>query len=330
MATIKEVARRANVSIATVSYVLNGTGAVSPETRQAVREAAAALDYRPSYRGRALQARRSMTIGLVLPFAQRVADPSFGELLSGITTGAARAGYHVLLATAPDDSAATELGPQLIQTGRADGLVLLDVQLDDPRIGAARRQGVPFICMGKPGDASPFVALDAIAGMLEAMAHLIVRGHSRIGLIQLRLEHALAADLDSGYREALDEAGVPFDPALIVEGGASEADGYAAMEELLSLPERPTAVIAGAATLAFGALHALHDQRLIPGRDIALISFEDTPVAAHTAPPLTAVRQPLHAWGETLAEGLIQLVGGGSWSSVLLPPQLIVRRSCGA
>jgi DNA-binding LacI/PurR family transcriptional regulator len=328
MATIKEVARRANVSIATVSYVLNGTGAVSPQTRRAVREAAAALQYRPSYRGRALQSRRAMTIGLVLPATRRVAEPSFGELLGGITAGAARAGYHVLLATAPDD-AADDLGPQLVETGRADGVVILDAQIDDARIAAARQAGIPYICAGRPGDDSPHVALDGVAGMLEAMAHLIVRGHSRIGLIQPPLEHALAGDLEGGYRESLAEAGLPFEPELIVAGGASAADGYAAAEDLLSLPERPTAIIAGTSPLAFGALHALHDQRLIAGRDIALISFEDSPAAAHTAPPLTAVRQPLHAWGEMLADGLIHLVGGGTWTSVLVPPQLIVRRSCG-
>jgi DNA-binding LacI/PurR family transcriptional regulator len=329
MSTIKEVAQRANVSIATVSYVLNGTGSVSPEKRRAVFEAAAALQYRPSYRGRALQAGRSTTLGLVLPRAQRVADPSFGELLAGITDGAARSGYHVLLAAATDGTPEAELIGQLVQSGRADGVVLLDVQEADPRIAAARAHGVPYICAGRPDDDSPFVAPDATAGMIEAMAHVITRGHTRIGLIQPPLEWPLAADLDAGYREALDEAGLDFEPELVVEGGLSESDGYAAAEELLSRPEPPSAIIAGTSALAFGTLHAIHDQQLTVGRDVALISCEDTPAAAHTAPPLTAVRQPLHAWGAALADGLIAQVGGRTWTSVVVQPQLIVRHSCG-
>lgn len=330
MATIKEVARRANVSIATVSYVLNGTGSVSPETRRAVLEAAAALQYRPSYRARALQARRSLTLGVVLPGAQRVAEPSFGALLAGLTEGAARSGYQVLLATAAPEQDEAALYAPLVRSGRVDGVVILNVQQDDARLNVARREGIPYICAGRPADDSPYVALDAAPGMIEAMAHLIVRGHTRIGLIQPPLESALATDLDSGYREALAEAGLPFAPELIVEGGLSEADGYAAAEELLSRPERPTAIIAGSAALAFGTLHAIHDQQLHVGHDIALISFEDTPAAAHTAPPLTAVRQPFHAWGSALAHGLIALITGQPWASLAVQPQLIVRRSCGA
>ncbi|HEX6293156.1 MAG TPA: LacI family DNA-binding transcriptional regulator [Herpetosiphonaceae bacterium] len=330
MATIKEVAERAHVSIATVSYVLNGTGSVSAGKRRAVLEAAAALDYRPSYRGRALQAQRSITLGLVIPAAtQRVAEPSFGGLLAGITDGAARRGYHLLLAPSTTDQPEASLYQQLFRSGRVDGVIILDTQIDDPRIQAASSEHMPYICAGRPSDDSPFVAIDGQAGMLEAMAHLIVRGHERIGLLQPPLEQTLSAEQDAGYREALDESGLDFDPALIVEGGQTEAEGYDATQELLALPEPPTALIAGTAALAFGALHAIHDQRLGVGRDIALISFEDTPAAAHTAPPLTAVRQPLYDWGQALADGLIDLIGSRAHPQVTLSPQLIVRRSCG-
>jgi DNA-binding LacI/PurR family transcriptional regulator len=305
MATIKEVAERAQVSIATVSYVLNGTGSVSPGKRRAVLEAAAALNYRPSYRGRALQAQRSTTLGLVLPaIAKRVAEPSFGELLAGLTDGAADRGYHILLAPSTAEQSEAGMYSQLFRSGRVDGVIILDTTIDDPRIAAARSEQMPYICAGRAEDDSAYVAIDGQAGMLEAMAHLIVRGHERIGLLQPPLEQTLAVDQDAGYREALAESGLPFDPLLIVEGGQSEAEGYAAAEELLALPEPPTALVAGTSALAFGALHAIHDQRRSVGKDIALISFEDTAAAAHTAPPLTAVRQPLYA-------------------------QLIVRRSCG-
>ncbi len=147
--------------------------------------------------------------------------------------------------------------------------------------------------------------------------------------MQLPLEQELAAEQEAGYREALDEAGLLFDPTLVVEGGASEPEGYAATEELLAQPDAPSAIIAGSSALAFGALHAIHESGRRVGRDIALISFEDTPAAAHTAPPLTALRQPLQAWGRGLAEGLIEVIMQGRRPQVVIQPQLIVRRSCG-
>lgn len=329
MPTIKEVARRANVSIATVSYVLNGTGSVSPHTRDVVLEAVTALGYRPSYRGRALQSQRSMTLGLVLPSIERVAEPSFGQLLAGLTAGAARRGYGLLLAAGAGDGGGAELYGQLARSGRVDGVVIPDVGSDDRRVTTARTEGIAYICAGRPSDNSPFVAVDGAAGMLEAMAHLVVRGHERIALLQPSLEHALAEEMDAAFREALGEAGIPFDPQLVVEGGQGEADGHAAAAELLSLPDRPTALVAGTAALTWGALHAIHDAGLRAGADIALVSFEDTPAAAHTAPPLTAVRQPFEAWGHALARGLVGIIDGMDTPRIVLEPQLIVRRSCG-
>lgn len=329
MATIKEVAQRARVSIATVSYVLNGSGSVSDQTRQAVLDAIAALDYRPSYRGRALQAQRSTTLGIVLPSPRRVSEPSFGEVLAGITEGAARHGYQVLLAAGAPDQPPDTLYRQLYRSGRVDGLVLIDAERDDPRIDRLHAAQTPYICAGRPGGNSPFVTIDGAAGMLEMMAHVIVRGHERIGLLHPSLEQPLAVEQDAAYREALAEAGLPFEEMYVVEGGETEAEGYAAAEEMLALPQPPSAIIAGSAALAFGALHAIHDSGARVGYDIALVSFEDTPAAAHTAPPLTALRQPFGVWGRELAQGLINIIRGTALPQVVLHPQLIVRRSCG-
>lgn len=329
MTTIKQVAQRANVSIATVSYVLNDTGSVSESTRRSVLDAVAALGYRPSYRGRALKAQRSMSIGVVLPSVARAGAAAFGELLAGLTGGATARGYHVLLSAAGHDQPEEALYEPLFQSGRIDGVAILDVQQDDPRIAAARAANMPYICAGRPDDDSPFVAIDVHAGMLEALAHLIVRGHERIALLQPPLERTLAGEQDAAYEDAFNEAGLAFDAALVIEGGVSEADGYAAAEELLALPEPPGAIVGGSAALTFGALHAIHDSGRLVGRDVALISFEDTQAAAHTAPPLTAVRQPFMAWGRALADGMIDLIAGRSLPQIVLSPQLIVRHSCG-
>lgn len=327
MATIKEVAAAAGVQPATVSYVMNGTGSVSEATRQRVLAAAAALEYAPSHVARSLQRRRSRTLGLPLPSER--ASERIGALLSGIADGAAAAGYDLLLAAHSGlDEVATYAN--LYRSGRIEGLVILNVRQDDERVEAARRLGIPHVCEGRPGNDSPFVAIDVEAGTMEALAHLIVLGHEHIGLITPSLDLALATEQDVAYRAALDEAGLLFEEQLVVEGGTTESEGYAAASDLLSLPEPPTAILVGSAALAWGTLHAAHDAGRHVGDDLALIVFDDPPSAAHIVPPLTAVRQPVWEVGRALARLLVDVIEGSAQTrAVTLQSQLIVRRSCG-
>ena len=326
MATIKQVADLAGVRPATVSYVMNGTGSVSAATRARVLAAADQLNYAPSHLAQSLQRKSSRTLGLVL--TDGLGDEHSMAMLSGLADAVAAAGYDLLLASCAGDAAATYT--ELHRSRRVEGVVLLDVWPEDERIAAARSRGIPYVCAGRPADDSPFVAIDAEAGTLEALAHLIVLGHERIGLLMPPLELALAAEQDAGYRLALMEAGIAFDEQLIVEGGVTEGEGYLAANELLALPEPPTAIVAGSAALAFGTLHAAHDAGMRVGQDLALIVFDDPPSAAHVAPPLTAIRQPMVEVGRELAAMLVAVIEGREHpQAVLLPPQLIVRRSCG-
>ena len=327
MATIKQVAELAGVRPATVSYVMNSSGSVSPATRARVLEAAAQLRYAPSHVARSLQRKSSRTLGLVLPAG--LWDERSMAILRGLVDGAAAAGYDLLLASwAGDEVAATYT--ELHRSRRVEGVVILDVRQEDERVAAARSLEVPYVCAGRPTDDSPFVAIDAESGVVEALAHLIVLGHERIGLLTPPLELALTAEQDAGYRLALMEAGIAFDEQLIVEGGVTEGEGYLAANDLLALPEPPTAILAGSAALAFGTLHAAHDAGMRVGQDLALIVFDDPPSAAHVAPPLTAIRQPMVEVGRELAAMLVAVIEGREHpQAVLLPPQLIVRRSCG-
>ena len=327
MATIKQVAEAAGVQPATVSYVMNGTGSVSVATRERVLAAAAALNYAPSFAARSLQRKGSRTLGLVLT-AERTGERT-AAILCGIADGAASAGYDLLVASRSGGDEGAAYG-ELHRSRRIEGLIVLDVGQDDERVAAARALGIPYVCGGRPSDDSPFVAIDVEAGTTEALAHLIVLGHERIGLLTPPLELALAREQDAAYRAALDEAGLPFDEQLVLEGGSSESEGYAAAYDILSLPERPTAILAGSAALAFGTLHAAHDVGLRVGDELALIVFDDPPAAAHVVPPLTAVRQPVYEVGRELAKVLVGVIERrAAPRSVLLQSQLIVRRSCG-
>lgn len=331
MATIKQVADMAQVSTATVSYVLNGTGTVTEPVRRRVLDAVAALDYQPSYAARSLRT-RSRTLGLVLPaLPGYVADPLLAELLSGISEGAAARGYYVLLATARANEPDATLAARLVRSGRVDGVVLLDLLADDERAAALRAQGVPHVCVGQPADeaASPFVAVDGRQGARLATRHLLGLGHTRVAMIALPSDLADSEPRQQGYADALAEAGAPFDEQLVVEAGRTNADGYAAMQELLGLPEPPDAVLACSDALALGALHALRDAGADVGGDVSLVGWDDAPLAAHTHPPLTTLRYDRPALGAQLAATLIAAAERrhDEPRSTLLPMRLVIRKS---
>lgn len=329
MATIKDVAERAMVSTATVSYVLNGTGTVTAETRQRVLDAVAALGYQPNHAARSLRT-RSRTLGLVLGAGSPgLADPALAELVAGLSEGAAAGGYYLLLASAGDQPE-EELGSQLARTGRVDGVVLLDLRVEDERAAVLVAAGVPCVGAGSPAELAPCptVGLDLARAAADAARHLLSLGHRRLGMIALPSEFADSEPFYEGFAAALEAAGVEADPALIVEAGVGEDDGIAAMQELLAAPEPPTAVVAASDTLAFGAMHALRDAELEVGCDLSLVGCGDLPLAAHTHPPLTTLRAPRRALGAALARRLAALVerrpSGGAESLGL---QLIIRRT---
>ncbi|HEU4328073.1 MAG TPA: LacI family DNA-binding transcriptional regulator [Roseiflexaceae bacterium] len=333
-ATIKQVAERAGVSTATVSYVLNGTGTVTEATRQRVLDAVAALDYQPSHAARSMRG-RSRTLGLALPaLPGRLADPVLAEVLAGIADAAAQQGYALLLATPEPGRDAAEWCVGLARTGRVDGLALLDMQADDERARALCAAGVPHVCAGSPpeGCDSPSAAVDLRAGAEQAVQHLLGLGHRRIALILLPSDLAASEPTVQGFSDALAAAGLLSDDTLVVETGRREEDGYQAMQELLGLPEPPTAVLAGSDELAFGAMHALYDAGLEVGREVALVGFDDVPLAAHVHPPLTAFRQPRYRLGEQIAALLIATIAQRppTPQHILLQGRLVVRRSTGA
>lgn len=331
MATIKDVAERARVSTATVSYVLNGTGTVTAETRQRVLAAVAELGYQPNHAARSLRT-RAHTLGLVLSNGSPgLGDPALAELVAGLAEAAAARGYYLLLA-ASAEQAEHELGATLARTGRVEGLVLLDLKVDDERAAHLRAADVPCVGAGVPaeGQPCPSVGFDLARGAADATRHLLALGHTRIAMIALPSDLADSEPFYEGMVAALAAAGQAGDPALVVEAGMREQDGIAAMQELLARPEPPTAVLAASDALAFGAMHAMRDAGVEIGREVSLVGCGDLPLAAHTHPTLTTLRAPRRAQGAALARRLIALVEHQQDPpDGLLPLQLIVRRSTG-
>lgn len=332
--TIHEVAKEAGVSIATVSYVLNGTRRVAEETRLRVLAAIQRLGYRPNVTARNLQAGATRLFGYTWrPTPADAFNPVLDRFLHALAEAAAARGYRVL--TFPTSSLAQELATyeDLMLVGQVDGFVLSNTNLDDPRVRALLEAGFPFVAFGRanPEWDFPWADVDGAAGMTLAVDHLIAQGHCRIACLawpeaSLTGQHRLA-----GYLGGMAAAGLAVDPAWIVRGENSYDAAYRAARQLLALPaeSRPTAIVAMTDLMAMAALNAGWDAGYQVGRELAVVGFDDAPVAPCLRPSLSSVRQPIAEVGERLAGMLADLLAGQPLAEphVLLRPELVIRES---
>mgnify|MGYP003564714452 CR=1 FL=1 len=335
-ATIKDVARRANVSIATVSYVLNDSASISEATRARVLTAAAELGYRPSAIARGLRAQESRTIGY--SWCQQPPDrwhPILGHFLYTMTQTVERQGYHILTFTHSPRTEPWQAYAELIHTGRVDGFILSDTNEDDARIRYLMDNDIPFVSFGRANEEwdFPYVDMDGEAGIHQAVEYLLALGHCRIGFIAWPETSLSGQYRYEGYARALQEARVPIDPAWIIRTEHAEAAGRKAMHTLLSLPpdRRPSGVVAVSDLMAIGAMNALYEAELKPGQDVAIIGFDDIPTAQHLRTPLTTLRQPIVEIAQQVVNMVLELIRGEELAErgVLFPPTLIVRESSG-
>ncbi len=332
--TIRDVAKAAGVSTATVSYVLNNSRQVSEETRRRVLEAAQRLGYRANITARNLQASETRLLGYTWrPTPPDQFNPILDQFLNAIAQAAARHAYHIL--TFPTTSIAEEIAiyREMVLTGQVDGFVLSNTNLDDPRVQTLLELDFPFVAFGRsnPEWDFPWVDVDGTHGVFVATQHLVQQGHRRIACLawphaSLTGQHRL-----EGYRRAMADAGLPIDPDWIIRTENTHEDAYQATQTLLDLPawRRPSAVVALSDLMAIGVMNAAADRGIAVGSELAVVGFDDAPVARFLRPPLSSLRQPIAEVGERLATMLIDLVNGRrpGQSQVLLQPSLIVRGS---
>lgn len=325
MATIRQVAARAGVSTATVSYVLNGQGSIPVETRERVLQAVRELEYQPSHAARTMRG-RSYTLGVSMASGfDRLADPVTAEVLAGMAQAASQRGLALLLIPMSDDIAKSCV--TVARSGQVDGIVICDPEYEDARMAALTQAGIAYVCVGRQGAA--WVASDVNQGMHLAVAHLVMGGHQQIALIAPDPDLASSDWYVEGFVAALEQHALTVLDGGVIAGGRRELDGATAMAELLALPQVPTAVIAASDELAYGAMRMIADAGLRVGRDIAIIGFDDLPPAAYLQPPLTAVRQPRFAVGVAVVETLEAQIRGDDIHAkqTLLEPKLLVRGS---
>ena len=331
MTTIKDVAREAGVSVATVSRVFNNSAVVSEGTRRTVREVAERLNYWPNGAARSLITNQTQAIGVMLP---DLFGEFYSEILRGMDWTARKAGLHLLVSSSHAD--ADELVAGLLSTrGRIDGLIVMAPDLDAGPAIRARAADLPLVLIdpGKGFESCDTVGIANQPGALAIVRHLIEIGHRRIATITGPLRNADARQRLEGYRAALRAAGIERSAECEIPGDFTEPSGYAAGARLLALEPRPTAVFAANDYMAIGVMGALSDAQVRVPEDIAVAGFDDIAMARYLNPPLTTVHVDAYRLGERTVEMLLEnprARAGRHPRHEVLATTLVVRSSCGS
>jgi len=334
--TLEEVARLAGVSRSTISRVINDHPNVRDEVRERVWQAIRASDYQPHPVARSLVTRRTRIIGVVIPEAVTTlfTDPFFPLLLRGATESCNAHQYQLMLSLLNAPASQEEMYQRVLRNGYLDGVVVASTSLGDALIPNLLRDHVTFMSVGRhPNPRVHYVDVDNVGGAQMAVEHLIRLGHRRIATVTGRLDMSAGQDRLTGYRQALEQHRIPAEEDLVFEGDFTEASGMAGMQELLA--RLPSAVFAASDMMAVGALKALRQAGWQVPDDVALVGFDDVPIASAIEPALTTVRQPIDRLGAMAVDLLLSLLENppeenAPTHKIILPAELLVRRSCGA
>lgn len=327
-ASIKDVARLAGVSTATVSRSLNEPRRVSRLTLESVRNAVDQLGYTPHFGGRALASNKSNTIGALIPTMD---NAIFARGLQALQETLAEAGVTLLIATSGYDPLREFEQIQSLLSRGVDGLLLIGTARPQRTYSLLKRQGVPVIIAWSYGTDTdyPCVGFDNRAAAIDLANCILDFGHRDIAMIAgIRRGNDRAADRIEGVREALATRGLILPPDHLIEAPYNLEDAALAMETLLALPNRPTAIICGNDVLAAGALvHAKHAGVSVP-EDVSVVGFDDIDLASVTDPPLTTLHVPHRRMGQAAAELLLEIGRGATdVTSIKFQPELVMRGS---
>lgn len=326
-ATIADVARVAGVSTATVSRALRDHPYVAAETRRKVLEAVTRLRYVANPNASRLASGSTGTIGLIAPV---LTSWYTSELVAGVEEVLSEAEHDLLIGSASTRQRESMFRGDLQFRQRVDGIILVDVFCSEEGAVRLSAMGIPVVVLGERLRSVTSVAVDNAAGAALAAEHLVAAGHRDIALVEgqshIDVAHNLPTERAAGFLGALRHHGLDVDPSLRADGGFTISGGRAAMHRLLDAPMRPSAVFLMSDEMAFGALQALRERSLTPGRDIAVVGFDDHPVAESVG--LTTVRQHVREIGRIGARLMQErLEGSGATRHVAAPLELVVRET---
>jgi DNA-binding LacI/PurR family transcriptional regulator len=329
--TLADVAERAGVSRQTVSNAVNNPDLLRPGTLERVRGAIEEMGYSPNRAARNLRTRTSQLIGLrVSPVQEGTANAMMDRFVHTLVETSALAGHHVLLFTGDDEDPVAGYD-NLLRSTAVDAFVVTDTYLGNPQAAWLAQQRAPFVAFGRPWDRAsarhPWVDVDGAAGTRLATEHLLAKGHTRIAWIGWRKDSPIGEDRRAGWLKTMHEHGLPTTGLASRVEDTVQSGGEAAA--VLLDESEPTAFVCASDTLAMGVLHTLWLRQLAPGKDIAVVGFDDSQVAQVYPVGLTSVRQPLEDVAVEIVNALQSLLSHqpAPEDGVLLTPTLVVRES---
>lgn len=328
--TLKELAARAEVHPSTVSRVANSDPSlrIAPETRQRIEALLRETEYRPNGVARGLKLRQTFVLAVVIP---DVTNPFFAALFRGVEDGALARGYNVLLCNTDGSPERQRSHLHSLHARRVDGVILASSVLKDPSVRWLRHQRIPHVLVNRFSDEGQdaFVGSDDELGARVATRHLAELGHRRIGHLAGKPTVSTGLARRRGYLAALEEKGRIDDPRLVVESGYTEEGGTRATERLLAMEDAPSAIFAVTDMAAVGAFGVARRMGLRIPEDVAIVGYNDIPLASRLVPGLTTVHVPIHEFGAVAARLLLEqiLTGDTSRRRVIFNPQLVVRGS---
>ena len=324
--TLRDVARLAGVSHQTVSRVINGSEDVLPETRANVEAAIKQLGYRPNAIARSMARGQTHTLACISP---NLTDYTFASVIEGAETEARQHDYFLLSSSATDPDAFHALVDELVGHRRVDGLIVINPYSDDRFQHIPEKFPVVFVGAQSHEQKISSVCLDDEKVAYEATRHLISLGHTDIALVTGPMEEDCSLDRTEGYRRALQEAGIPFDNAKIIEGDWSATSGQDALLSFVEQGRVPTAVFAQNDRMAMGVLRAARDVNIKVPTQLAVIGVDDMPLSSYFDPPLTTMRQDMPRIGQEATRMLLDIIQKKNTDQreVKLSAQLVVRQS---
>ncbi|MCL4850925.1 MAG: LacI family transcriptional regulator [Bryobacteraceae bacterium] len=331
MATIHDVAKRAGVSIATVSGVLNGSRYVSPPLIKRVQQAVKELDFTINQVARNLQCRSTHMIGMLVP---DISDPFHANVVRVVEDALKTAGYMLLLGNLRDRPEEQARYLQILRSQQVDGLLIYMVPGFEEEIRKLVESRRAIVFMGREPETfkADLVGIDHFNGTRMAVEHLISKGHRRIGIIPGPLGQPFSQSRIRGWQKTLQAAGFEADERYISFGDYTIAGGQAAVAPLLDLPQPPTAILAGNFHVVIGVLQVLRQRKIARPQQMEVISSHDSDVYDAFDPPLSSVAQPVHELGTKATELLLRRIRqpGRPPEHVLLRPRLHIRHTAPA
>ncbi|WP_028399784.1 catabolite control protein A [Ectobacillus panaciterrae] len=327
--TIYDVAREANVSMATVSRVVNGNPNVKPTTRKKVLEAIERLGYRPNAVARGLASKKTTTVGVIIP---DISSIFYAELARGIEDIATMYKYNIILSNS-DQNKEKEMHLLNTMLGKqVDGIVFMSENITEEHVEEFEKSPVPIVLAASFDEksATPSVNIDYEQAAFDAVKYLLDKEHTRVAFVSGPFEHA-AAEVKKmkGYKSALEEAGIAYDEELAVEGEFTYDSGMEAFDKLWELSEKPTAIFVASDEMALGVIHGAQDKGIHIPNDVEVIGFDNTRLATMVRPQLTTVVQPMYDIGAVAMRLLTKYMNKETVEdhAVVLPHRIQFRKS---